>query len=108
MIGFLPQSTEAFTSGCPFSIDAPSSVEALFRRESMPPTSSSCRQTTTGGAKSGELSDGSFDAQAPSDPQLSLYSHKFRAAFRSRSSILLPQCGQTHSRSDSVKSSFLR
>ena len=40
MVGFLPQSTEAFTSGCPFSIDAPSSVEALFRRESMPPTSS--------------------------------------------------------------------
>ena len=40
MVGFLPQSTEAFTSGCPFSIDAPSSVEALFRRKSMPPTSS--------------------------------------------------------------------
>ena len=40
MVGFLPQSTEAFTLGCPFSIDAPSSVEALFRRESMPPTSS--------------------------------------------------------------------
>ncbi len=40
MVGFLPQSTEAFTSGCPFSIDAPSSDEALFRMESMPPTSS--------------------------------------------------------------------
>ena len=73
MVGFLPQSTEAFTSGCPFSIDAPSSVEALFRRESMPPTSSSCRQTTTGGAKSDELSDGSFGAEALSDPQLSVY-----------------------------------
>ena len=32
MVGSLPQSTGAFTSGCPFSIDAPSSVEALFRR----------------------------------------------------------------------------
>ena len=54
-------------------IVAPSSVEALFRRESIPPTSSFCRQTTTGGAKSGELSDGSFGAEALSDPQLSVY-----------------------------------